>query len=722
MTATDVGSGSHMRILDPTVDADAQRLAALRATPTIDFVDSWAAQSEALRRLSPAVSTEIAEESPRFAYYPWRRAVVKILGPRSFRQLRLDRNRNLITAEEQDRLGRLRIGVVGLSSGHVIAHTLAMQGLCGELRLADFDDLELSNLNRIPAGVFDLGLNKAEVAARRIAELDPYVTVRTITTGVTSESIDDFLDGLDVVVEECDSLDVKVNVRQAARIRRLPVLMATSDRGLVDVERFDLEPDRPIFHGLLGDVRPETLAGLSTHDKVPYVLRLIEVGGLSARSAASLLEVGRAISTWPQLAADVTLGAGAVAEAVRRIGLCEPLSSGRIRLDVSAALDRIETPTGAPGPTAFETGHVPTQYDRPTDLASAVVAAATRAPSGGNVQPWQIAATTDDVTIRLEPEHTSTMDVGLRASAVAVGAAVYNARVAAAAHGAVGQFEYTSTTGASPLVARGQLVAGADDVLAATYDAMLRRETNRRHGTGAELTMDVREKLVAAARREDARLLLLTSRADIDAIASLFAAGDRIRFLTARLHDEMISELRWPGDEDPDAGIDVRSLELGARGEMALEILRRSDVMAELAAWDGGTALGDDTVEGLEASSAVAVVCGRGHGLADYARGGSAVEATWIAAQELGLAVQPISPPFLYATNDEELHDVSPKHAEELAELQSRFRAVAGIDDGAEESVILILRLSVAPPATVRSRRRGVDVFPSPLTLIQCPP
>ena len=39
-------------------------------------------------------------------------------------------------------------------------------------RLADFDRVELSNLNRIPATVFDLGINKAVATARRIAELD----------------------------------------------------------------------------------------------------------------------------------------------------------------------------------------------------------------------------------------------------------------------------------------------------------------------------------------------------------------------------------------------------------------------------------------------------------------------------------------------------------------------------------------------------------------------
>ena len=91
--------------------------------------------------------------------------------------------RHLITTDEQDRLGALRIGVIGQSAGHAIAYALAAQGLCGELRLADFDRLELTNLNRVPATVFDLGENKATVAARRIAELDPYLCVRVMTSG-----------------------------------------------------------------------------------------------------------------------------------------------------------------------------------------------------------------------------------------------------------------------------------------------------------------------------------------------------------------------------------------------------------------------------------------------------------------------------------------------------------------------------------------------------------
>ncbi len=41
-----------------------------------------------------------------------------------------------------------------------------------------------------------------------------------------------------------------------------------------------------------------------------------------------------------------------------------------------------------------------------------------------------------------------------------------------------------------------------------------------------------------------------------------------------------------------------------------------------------------------------------GESLIDYARGGSALEAIWIAAQQHGVGLHPVSPVFLYARND----------------------------------------------------------------------
>ncbi len=64
--------------------------------------------------------------------------------------------------------------------------------------------------------------------------------------------MDDFFTGngkLDLLVEESDGFDIKILSRYKARDLKIPVIMEASDRCMVDVERFDLEPNRSILHG-----------------------------------------------------------------------------------------------------------------------------------------------------------------------------------------------------------------------------------------------------------------------------------------------------------------------------------------------------------------------------------------------------------------------------------------------------------------------------------------
>ncbi len=692
------------QILDPADPADSAVLDQLRSDPGIEFLDHHGRQLASLQALRPAPDPALVAEPGRWAYYPWRRTVISVLGPRAFRALRLDRNRNNITAAEQDRLGELVIGVAGLSVGHIIAHTLAMQGVGGRLRLADFDEMELSNLNRVPATVFDLGVNKAHVAARRIAELDPYLDVEVYDAGLTVDSLDAFIDGLDIAVEECDSLHMKAVLRVGAQQRGIPVLMATSDRGIVDVERFDLEPGRPILHGLLGQLDIDLLPGMTNREKIPHILRHLEADRLSARTAASLIEIDKSLSTWPQLAADVTVGASAVTEAARRIGLGEELRSGRTRLDIGAALDEISEPEMGHHGSA-EAGPVASAAPSavPGDLLDDLATAAMRAPSGGNVQPWRIDVGAEEIRVGIDPAYTATMDMGFRGSAVAVGAALLNIRIAAAAHGALGEAELVEDADGAPLQARLRLGEGSDAELAGLFAAMMARESNRHHGEPHPVDADLAAALHAAAAREGGRLHLITDRDDMDRVATLFAAADRIRFLTPHLHREMISELRWPGDPDPDAGIDVRNLEFD-EGDMAvLGVLRRPDVMAQLAQWNAGSALGEDMRDRIRASSALAVISVPGATLRDYAVGGAAVEAVWIVAGQRGLGAQPVSPPFLYARTAADLVQLSADHADELGRLQKEFVSLVAVDP--DDSIALTLRLAATPPTSLPSRR-----------------
>src|SRR6266516_5407300 len=107
---------------------------------------------------------------------------------------------------------------------------------------------------------------------------------------------------------------------------------------MLDVERFDAEPGRPVLHGLVGELRSGDLERLAPEQQVGAMLPMVGSNGLSCRLAASMIERGESVSTWPQLASDVTLGGATVATAVRQIGLGRPLSSGRVYVDCESLL------------------------------------------------------------------------------------------------------------------------------------------------------------------------------------------------------------------------------------------------------------------------------------------------------------------------------------------------------------------------------------------------
>ncbi|AOW94280.1 hypothetical protein BFN03_01920 [Rhodococcus sp. WMMA185] len=681
----------------------AEVLDSLRRDPEVTFVDKLDEQRVALRSLLPTPDSDVLDEAPVWAYYPWRKTAVRLLGPNSFRLLRLDRNRNKITASEQERLRDVTVAIVGLSVGHAVALALTLEGACGALRLADFDVLELSNLNRVPGTVFDLGVNKAVVAARRIAEIDPYVAVTLWEEGLGIGSVAEFLKGADVVIDECDSLDVKVSLRREARRMGIPVLMATSDRGLLDVERFDDEPERAIFHGLVGDLDMESLAGLDSRDKIPLILQILDAGHLSATMAASLVEVNETISTWPQLGGDVLLGGAEVAAAVRRIGLGLPLASGRCRMDLDQNLDYLADP---PPPVVLPApSQAPEGLGRqasPRDVDS-ILRAAMRAPSGGNAQPWTIISTAEGMSLSVAPECTTTMDVGYRGSCVAVGAALHNARIAASAAGLLGAVTVHDARPGQP-IATLKFGSGNDRELTSRYEQMLDRTTNRRLGEPRRLTDTQVAALELATSREGARLCLTTDREDIAAIGAVLAESDRIRFLTPTLHREMVGELRWPPTDSVDTGIDIRALELDPAELSTLMLLRRPEVMERVALQDGGYALGRFTEDRVVSSSAIAVIAVPGSSARDYVRGGAATESVWIEAQSLGLAVHPISPVFLYAMGEMELDQLSPRYGSSLLRLQRELRDIVRAKEN--ESLALVLRLSHAADPSVRSERR----------------
>ena len=272
-----------------------------------------------------------------WVYYPWKRTLVHLLDEEEFIAVRTSRNKLKITPEEQEQLRQKTIGIIGSSVGQSIALTIAMERTCGTLHIADFDTLELSNLNRIRAGVSNLGLRKVIITAREIAEIDPYINVVLYEEGVSQDTIDLFLKSsnhkLDILVEVCDNIDMKIYSRLRARASGIPVVMDTNDRGMMDIERFDLDPDRPVLHGLLEGMALDDLSSLNPEQRMAIILKIVGADSISERLRLSIAELQRSIGALPQLASSVTLGGAITTDACRRILLGTFTASGRFYVD-----------------------------------------------------------------------------------------------------------------------------------------------------------------------------------------------------------------------------------------------------------------------------------------------------------------------------------------------------------------------------------------------------
>ena len=279
----------------------------------------------------------------RWAYFPWRAAVTHILEDQAYQAVRTSRNRNLITEEEQKRFARATVGIAGLSVGNSVALAIALQGGANRIRLADFDRLALSNINRVRASAAEFGNNKAEMTARQIYELNPYAEVELFTDGLTPENITRFFEGaprLDIVIDEIDNLAVKCLLREHAKRLRLPVVMAADngDDGVVDIERYDLDPETPFFHGRMGDVSYEKLKGLDKLSTGRLIAKHVGTDTVALRMWASLFEIGKTIVSWPQLGGAAVLNGAAVAYCVRAIACGHPLEANRALVSLDEKL------------------------------------------------------------------------------------------------------------------------------------------------------------------------------------------------------------------------------------------------------------------------------------------------------------------------------------------------------------------------------------------------
>lgn len=125
----------------------------------------------------------------------------------------------------QERLRDAAVLVAGAGGlGSVCAQMCACAGF-GKIRIVDNDVVERHNLNRqVLYAARDHGLFKVDVAARRLRENNPLISVEPVRETITRESIGGLVCGIDVIIDGMDNYDARYILDDAAFGEGIPLV------------------------------------------------------------------------------------------------------------------------------------------------------------------------------------------------------------------------------------------------------------------------------------------------------------------------------------------------------------------------------------------------------------------------------------------------------------------------------------------------------------------
>lgn len=191
--------------------------------------------------------------------------------------------------EGQQRLLNARVLIVGLGGlGCPVALYLAAAGV-GELLLADYDDVDLSNLQRqIAHRVVDIGRPKVESARAAIADINPDTRTVCLNEKLSGEALFEAVAKVDLVIDASDNFATRFDINRACVRAGKPLVSGAAIGAEGQVIVFDAgRSDSPCYRCLYSDESGAESGSCSENGVLAPLVGVI--GAFQALEAVKLL-------------------------------------------------------------------------------------------------------------------------------------------------------------------------------------------------------------------------------------------------------------------------------------------------------------------------------------------------------------------------------------------------------------------------------------------------
>lgn len=648
------------------------------------------------------------------------------------------RNIGLLTRAEQEKLKRSKIAIPGMGGvGGLHLITMVRSGV-GNFHVSDFDVFEPVNINRqYGANTVCFGKPKLDVMKEQALLINPHIDIKAFPHGIKPDNIDDFLEGVDVVLDGLDffCFDIRRQLFKRAREKGVYVVTAgplgfssallifAPNQGMGFDEYFniveDMSPEEKVLSFALG------LAPRATH------IKYMDFSKVDLKQQA-----GPSLNVACQICAGMA-GTEALRIILNRKGLkpvphyfqFDPflmkLRKGKLyfgnrnpiqRLKISIVKKMIKSgknkePVNIPDIPQISSMEETSLQDKALRY---LVMAGIQAPSGDNAQPWKFSITDNQVSVWIDPDADhSFFNVNQIASITSCGAAIENIKVASSLFGVEPEIELKDdVSGIGTRIHFKPMAHIQKDPL---HEFIWKRHTNRTMFRQESFPKSVLSLLdYSISDFPGATLHVVTQREDIKKLAKIVYAIDRIRTEHRSLHEHLMKMIRFSPEEVEKTGdgLPLKNLQAGPAGEVFLKISKPWAVMDAFnkAGIDRMVAL--HSYQGIINSSAAMLLTVEGKGNKDFLMGGRALERVWLELTRQGYHVQPMTAITLFFMRLflNQGRGFLKKHEDLLDSVKDDyFKLFQGVD--IENGQVMLFRVGHGRSIRHFTRRKGIESF-----------
>ena len=649
------------------------------------------------------------------------------------------RNIGLLTQAEQDKLANAKVAIPGMGGvGGVHLITMTRTGV-GKFHIADFDVFEPVNVNRqFGARVPDFGRPKMEVMKEQALSVNPYLEIKEFPEEINASNIDDFLDGVQVVIDGLDffAFDIRRLLFNRAREKGVYVITAgplgfssamlifSPHEGMSFDEYFNIvegmAPQDQYLSFALG------LAPRATHIKYMDLSRV----DLESKAGPSL-----------NIACQICSGMAAT-EAVRIIlnkekvkpvphffqfdpyvqkyrkgklymGNRNPIQ--KIKLKVVKKLLARNKWKYKPSIPEFPVVKI-TKESIPKKVIRYIIRAGIQAPSGDNAQPWKFSFKDNTIFLYLDKEaDNSFFNINQIASIISCGAVLENMRIAASAFDLNANIKHLPSNTEDDLMASIELVHNGTS-RNPLFASIWKRNTNRTFYEKKpipSITLNDLKKSISDI--PGAKIHFVVEKDKLKKLAKIIYKTDRIRTENRSLHEYLGKMIRYSHEEAMETrdGLPLKNLEAGFAGEIFLKATRPWFIMNLMNKAGIGRMVALHSFQSIINSSGAALLTVDGMTPKDFLKGGQAIERIWLNITQKGLSMQPMTAITLFwlRWQIEGEESFTKKHRKLLRDVLEKYRNLFPEVDFSSEGHVMLFRLGYGKEIQYLTHRKDIDSF-----------